>query len=208
MEFKEWEPIYSKILEDMGFSREDDEHAAIILSNMLDDSNSIEASVLSEIIDGRDILVCGNAPTLRDELDLVELDEYLIIVADGATSALIERDIIPDVIVTDLDGDVDKEVYANSMGSIVVVHAHGDNIDKLEMYVPQMIDMIGSTQSVPLANVHNFGGFSDGDRCVFIAKEFNAASITLLGFDLADENVTPIKGKKLNWARQLIDMII
>lgn len=207
MEFKDWEPIYSEILEDMGFSREGDEHAAIILSKMLTDSNSIEVSVLDELINGKDVLVCGNAPNLRNDLDLVDLDDYVIVVADAATTALLERDIVPDVIVTDLDGDIDNEILANNMGSIVVVHAHGDNIDKLEKYVPRMIDMIGSTQSVPLSNIHNFGGFSDGDRCVFIAKQFNASSITLLGFDFADENVTDIKKKKLNWAKKLIDMI-
>jgi len=89
----------------------------------------------------------------------------------------------------------------------VVVHAHGDNIEKMEKYVPLMQDMVGSTQSVPLENVYNFGGFSDGDRCVFIAKQFDAASITLVGFDLADDNVTSIKKKKLEWANRLIDMV-
>ncbi|WP_406661550.1 6-hydroxymethylpterin diphosphokinase MptE-like protein [Methanolobus sp. ZRKC3] len=208
MEFEKWEPIYSRVLEDMGFSREDDERAAIMLSHMLDPSNSVEPSVLGELIDGRDVLVCGNAPTLRTELDLVDLDDYLLVVADGAASALIERDVVPDVIVTDLDGDVEKEILANSRGSIVVVHAHGDNTDKLEKYVPLMQDMIGSTQSFPLSNVYNFGGFSDGDRCVFLAKEFGAASITLIGFDFTDPEVTSIKKKKLNWAKKLIDMII
>ncbi len=207
MDFKEWEPIYSEILEDMGFSREGDEQAAIILSKMLDGSNSVEVSVLDELISGKDVLVCGNAPCLRNDLDLVDIDDYVIVVADAATTALIEKDVVPDLIVTDLDGDLDNEILANSMGSIVVVHAHGDNIEKMEKYVPLMQDMVGSTQSVPLENVYNFGGFSDGDRCVFIAKQFDAASITLVGFDLADDNVTSIKKKKLEWANRLIDMV-
>jgi len=207
MDFKEWEPIYSEILEDMGFSREGDEQAAIILSKMLDGSNSVEVSVLDELISGKDVLVCGNAPCLRNDLDLVDIDDYVIVVADAATTALIEKDVVPDLIVTDLDGDLDNEILANSMGSIVVVHAHGDNIEKMEKYVPLMQDMVGSTQSVPLENVYNFGGFSDGDRCVFIAEQFDAASITLVGFDLADDNVTSIKKKKLEWANRLIDMV-
>jgi hypothetical protein len=84
------------------------------------------------------------------------------------------------------------------------VHAHGDNIDKLEKYVPLLHSIVGSTQSVPLKNVYNFGGFSDGDRCVFLAKEFGAAKINLIGFDFNDEDVTPTKKKKLHWAKTLI----
>ncbi|MBU2617645.1 MAG: DUF115 domain-containing protein, partial [Euryarchaeota archaeon] len=65
---------------------------------------------------------------------------------------------------------------------------------------------IGSTQSAPLKNVHNFGGFTDGDRCVFIAKEFGAESIALIGFDFEDSNVSEVKQKKLQWAKKLIMM--
>ena len=48
-------------------------------------------------------------------------------------------------------------------------------------------------------------GDSDGDRCAYLAKEFNAASITIIGFDLEDTDVSPMKKKKLKWARWLID---
>jgi len=204
MEFKQWEPIYLDILEDMGFSREEDEHAAIILSRMLNLDNTVDVSVLSKLIAGKRVIVCGNAPCLKDQLEVTDLSGYTVIAADGATAVLIDKDIVPDIIVTDLDGDLEKEILANKRGSVVVVHAHGDNIDKLERYVPLMKDIIGSTQSVPLVNVYNFGGFSDGDRCVFLADEFHASEIKLLGFDLDDVNVTDIKKKKLIWAKKLI----
>ncbi|WP_094228934.1 6-hydroxymethylpterin diphosphokinase MptE-like protein [Methanolobus psychrotolerans] len=207
MDFNQWEPIYESILKDMGFSREGDEQAALILSDMLCSSNSADISWLLELIEGRDILVCGNAPVLGDELELVYADDLIIIAADGATAVLVDRGIIPDVIVTDLDGDVEKEIFANKKGSLIVVHAHGDNIDKLKMYVPLLKKIIGSTQAAPLDNVFNFGGFSDGDRCVYLAKEFGAASINLVGFDFEDKNVNPVKKKKLEWARLLIERI-
>lgn len=205
MDFDRWEPIYLQILDDFGFSREGDERAAIILSEMLTDSNAVGTAVLTELIQGKDVLVCGNAPVLPDDLKFIDPEDYVIIAADGATAVLVDRGIIPDIIVTDLDGDVEKEIIANQKGSIAVVHAHGDNIDKLEKYVPRLKDIIGTTQSRPLKDVHNFGGFTDGDRCAYLAKEFNAASITIIGFDLEDTDVSPMKKKKLKWARWLID---
>lgn len=208
MDFNEWEPIYESILKDMGFSRKGDEQAALILSAMLNNSNTTGVHKLQQLIEGKDILVCGNAPLLRDELELINADDFVIIAADGAAAVLVDHDIIPKIIVTDLDGDVEKEIVANQRGCLMVVHAHGDNIDKLEMYVSQLTKMIGSTQAKPLGNVYNFGGFSDGDRCVYLAKEFGAASITLIGFDFNDENVDPVKKKKLKWACLLIEKII
>ncbi|MBP1910022.1 6-hydroxymethylpterin diphosphokinase MptE-like protein [Methanolobus bombayensis] len=205
MDFNEWKPIYESILKDMGFSREGDEQAALILSAMLNTSNSTDVSELKVLIEEKDVLVCGNAPVLAQELDLIDSDDFVIIAADGATAVLVDKGTIPDVIVTDLDGDVEKEIIANKEGSIMVVHGHGDNIDKLNTYVPRLSRIIGSTQAEPLENVFNFGGFSDGDRCAYLAKEFGAASITLVGFDFDDENVDPIKKKKLKWARLLIE---
>ncbi|WP_319507421.1 6-hydroxymethylpterin diphosphokinase MptE-like protein [uncultured Methanolobus sp.] len=208
MDFNEWEPIYESILKDMGFSREGDEQAALILSDMLTASNTTDILQLEQLIKGKDILVCGNAPVLRDELELVNTGDFIIIAADGATAVLVDNNIIPAIIVTDLDGDVEKEIISNQNGSVMVVHGHGDNIDKLEKYVSRLTKIIGSTQAAPLDNVYNFGGFSDGDRCVYLAKEFGAASITLIGFDFEDLDVNPIKQKKLKWARMLIENII
>lgn len=207
MDFDLWEPTYLKILADFGFSREEDEIAALILSDILNKGNSIDISVLDNLISDRDILVCGNAPILAGELDLIDTGEYVIITADGATAVLFDMGIVPDIIVTDLDGDVEKEIASNQKGAVVVVHAHGDNIDKIRKYVPRLNGIIGSTQSVPLGNVYNFGGFTDGDRCVYLAKEFGAASIMLVGFDFDDIDVSDMKRKKLGWAKLLIDAI-
>jgi len=68
--------------------------------------------------------------------------------------------------------------------------------------------VVGTTQARPLQHVHNFGGFTDGDRAVFAAQSLGAASITLLGFDLDDTRVDPIKRAKLAWARRLLGQIL
>ena len=36
---------------------------------------------------------------------------------------------------------------------------------------------------MPVKNVYNFGGFTDGDRSVFWAEEFGAKEIILIGMD-------------------------
>jgi len=205
MDFTDWEPIYQEILKDFDFDRGKDEHSARILSKLLD-NRSPSTQKLHEPLHQKSIIVCGNAPSLKEELDNVDISNHTIIAADGATSVLLEHAILPDVVVTDLDGNMDDIISADRLGSVIVVHAHGDNIPAVKRYVPLLNHVIGSTQSTPLKNVHNFGGFTDGDRCVFMARHFGAKSVTLLGFDFEDVTVSPIKKKKLQWAKKLIRM--
>ncbi len=205
MEFKDWKPIYEEILEDFGWREEKDEEAAKLLSRLLV-GKSGNVSILRNKIEVKDVLVCGNALTLSNDLDRMLVDKYVVIAADGATSTLLEKGIFPDIIVTDLDGYIPDEIKANRRGALMVVHAHGDNMSRLDN-VRNMRNVIGTTQAAPFENILNFGGLSDGDRCVFLAHEFGARSITLAGFNFMDEKVTDIKKKKLKWAQKLISMI-
>lgn len=231
MDFAEWEPIYKEIIKDFGFSREADEESARLLSTMID--KKISDMVYSQIeqkISGKSVIVCGKAAILSKDLEDIfvkykTLKDKTIIAADGATTLLFNIDpskikdlnehnlehfrypIIPDIIVTDLDGDVDDILTAEENGSLIVIHAHGDNIDKIKEYAPKFKKAIGTTQSRPFGNIYNFGGFTDGDRCVFLAKHFGASEIRLAGFDFEDQTVTERKKKKLKWARRLLAMI-
>ena len=214
MKFEEWEPIYNLILEDMHFDRLYDERSADLLSEILETEarkkipDVLEIDVLRNAILGKDVLVCGKAPRLKDDIKNIDIKKYVVIAADGATSILLNAGITPDIIVTDLDGNMDDEALANEKGAIMVVHAHGDNMDALSTELPRLKNVIGTTQAKPLKNVYNFGGFTDGDRSVFLAREMGAKSITLIGFDFNDVNVTPLKKKKLMWAEKLIDMVM
>jgi hypothetical protein len=205
MEYDKWEPIYKKIVEDFGFSEDADADAAQLLSNLLIGPVKADLNDLTDVIKGKDTLICGNAPTLKKDLEQVDPSSHVIIAADGATSVLLEQDLIPDVIVTDLDGDVEKEIEANKRGALMVVHAHGDNTGKILSFVPLLTNIIGTSQTKPPNGLFNFGGFTDGDRCVFMAHQLGATSMTLVGFDFDDDNVDEIKKKKLNWARRLIE---
>ena len=88
-------------------------------------------------------------------------------VADGATRLLIEKRIPINAVFTDLDG-ITKANFDNT--EFMIVHAHGDNIDKLTFFKNEIIsfpNLIVTTQVEPIENVINSGGFTDGDRILF-----------------------------------------
>ena len=207
MNFNDWEPIYQKILNDFGFSREEDERSAQLLSELLEEKSDslLPLEKLRSIIEDKEVIVCGKAPRLsKDVVKLQTKREKVIVAADGATTTLLSQGITPHVIVSDLDGVIDDIIEANERCAVIVVHAHGDNITKLKIYVPQLTKILGTTQSRPLSNVFNFGGFTDGDRAVYLAKELGAKKINIIGFDFEDATVGAMKKKKLLWAKRLI----
>ncbi|MCK9566907.1 MAG: DUF115 domain-containing protein [Methanothrix sp.] len=203
MQFATWEPIYQSILQDFGFSPCLDVEAAKLLAELLRDREPLLCAA-EAIVAGHRAVICGNAPSLEAELIGLQERGAVFLAADGATSVLLRNGIVPAIVVTDLDGPFPAILKANQMGSIVVVHAHGDNLDALNRYVPLLERIIGTVQCRPPPGLYNFGGFTDGDRCVFLAKELGAASIKLVGFDFEDESVTPRKKRKLEWAKRLI----
>ncbi len=235
MELKEWESIYNEIIEDFGFSKEDDLKSALILSNILKNSkNNISLKYVDKLIKDREVYIFGAGPSLKehvnilkDMIDNAESDDhnrtkYLIISADGATKALLEENIVPDIIVSDLDGDLNAIIECNRKGSIVVVHAHGDNVEIIKTYAPKLRNIIGSSQ-VPkeIPNIINYGGFTDGDRCCFFAEHFGAKRMILCGMDFGEyttkysrpylkndiEKADNIKIKKLQYAKKLINWL-
>lgn len=207
MQFTVWQPIYYSILQDFGFSKERDEEAGELLAGILRGRESMLPAARF-IVSGRRAIVCGNAPKLGRELEGLQDRSAVFLAADGATAVLLEHNIVPDIVVTDLDGPFPALLKANRMGSIIVVHAHGDNLDALKRCVPELKRVIGTVQCWPLPGLHNFGGFTDGDRTVFLAGELGATSIELLGFDFEDESVTPRKKRKLQWAKRLIKLAL
>ena len=153
-------------------------------------------------------MIFGNAPSLDRELDALPPMDAASIAADGAAAVLLRRGIVPDVVVSDLDGPFPAILEACQKKAIIVVHAHGDNLDALARYVPQLENVIGTCQCRPSGGLYNFGGFTDGDRSVFLAVELGASSIELVGFDFEDQSVTPRKRKKLAWAKRLIEIAL
>ena len=202
MDFRDWEPHYREILDYFGFDREQDEEAARLLASLMTRDNLLS---LASLTCGNEVTVCGNAPCLKDELGKVR---GVVFAADAAAEVLDAHGIRPDAIFTDLDGATDLFITLNKQGTIIVVHAHGDNIALLKHWVPRFPGpVVATTQATPLPHVHNFGGFTDGDRAVFAADALGASHITLIGFDLDDTRVDPLKRGKLIWARRLLALI-
>ena len=205
MDFEDWAPYYQKILEEFRFSREADERAAALLAKRLGGSRIIPAD-LDRLLRDKTVTVAGNAATLERESHRIE---GVLIAADEATSVLRARQRRPDLIVTDLDGTVEDQIAANREGAIAVVHAHGDNVPAIERWAPRFEGRtMATTQSRPFDDVHDFGGFTDGDRGVLLAAHFGARSIRLVGFDFENPNAkdrpAEVKRRKLDWAYILI----
>lgn len=200
-----WDEYYVRILDYFGFSREDDEEAARLLSSILPRN---DISLLTDTISGSDVIVAGNAPSLLDDIRDTDFDGKVVIAADAAARVMKNGGVIPDIVFTDLDGLDDDVLEMNEAGTILAVHAHGDNMPLVKSWVPKMKGpVVGTTQSTPLENVYNFGGFSDGDRGVFAAYELGANSVSLIGFDLDDKSVDPVKHGKLMIARKLLHLL-
>ncbi len=208
MDLRKWDIIYQQIVRDFGFDTTKDERSALILSSLLTLKGCCEEtqSKLRHIIREREVLVCGKAPTLVGDIKNGKIEtRETIIAADGATSVLLAQGVIPHIIVSDLDGSINDLKRANAMCAIMVIHAHGDNIDAIKTHVPLLSSVLGTAQSKPLKNVLNIGGFTDGDRAVFLAKEFGARQVSAIGFDFFDNNVSPTKKKKLQWAKKFLE---
>lgn len=219
MKWNHWKSFYFQILNIMGYDKEKDREAALLLRELLlENKNYILAGDIRERIEEK-VYVFGAGPSLEKKLEKREFGGTLVS-SDGATSALLENGIVPHIIVTDLDGNFEDIKRANGLGAYVVVHAHGDNMDKLKYYVPKLKNVLGTCQTEPLDIVYNFGGFTDGDRAVFLAEELGAKKIFLIGFDFGEivgkwskpylKEHTPIwesKKKKFEIAQTLLEWL-
>jgi hypothetical protein len=227
MNLTHWMPWYQKILKDFGFSQNHDEKSAEILNQLLKAQGGLSPC---DILVKDKAIIFGAGPSLKgnihqlqgqEKLHQLRLDEFTIIAADGATTALLEEGLVPDVVVTDLDGRIENLYHAHGEGAVLVVHAHGDNQGKLKNHVPHLDKVLGTTQSRPMGMVHNWGGFTDGDRAVFLAVELGVKTIILAGMDfgtnttrysrpeLASEvaEADEIKQLKLRYAKKLVEWV-
>ena len=227
MEFGLWEKYYTEILDDFGFSRQNDEASAKLLDEILSVEGCLTLDDLKGFVDFSDkYIVFGAGPSLKEHekylKDNYDLKDYVLVAADGATTALIEEKIAPDIIATDLDGNLDDILLANFRGANIAIHAHGDNIDKIANLTTFFTSVIGTTQAQPIGNLYNFGGFTDGDRAIFLSVALNASQITLAGMDFGDKvtrysrpniegdlaEADEFKRKKLNYAEKFTQWIV
>jgi uncharacterized Rossmann fold enzyme len=209
MEYVRWEPLYEEILRDFGFPPERDVEAARALERMLPRP---EPSLrLLEGFAGKRVAIIGPA-CAHEELASIASSVRHITAADSAVSVFGDSVAVPAAIVTDLDGDLRKIAHFASLGSVVVVHAHGDNIHLLDNAKGFGEHVLGTCQSKPFGKLFNFGGFTDGDRAAFLAEAFGASSVELIGFDFENPSRKEggdarVKLRKLAWAKRLLGLV-
>jgi len=179
-----WKKRYSEIRKEFNYSGKKDIESAVILNSIIKKSN-INEKIISLVKD-KTVFVIGSGPSLSTAIPVLKnFKKTIKIAADSSVKLLVENGIIPDIVITDLDGD---ESILKKIGkkSIFIVHAHGDNIEKLE-FAKKFTKCIGTTQSNPFEKIQNFGGFTDGDRGVFLANHFDAKKIILFGMDFGEK---------------------
>ena len=233
IEFKAW---YRKIISDFNFDPQKDRVARDYLSHILEKKNksyNLEEVLLSfqeNIQKKQHICVYGCGPSLDESVDFILsnlgknfFNNGINLAADGAARLLIERNIPIDGIITDLDGITKQDFFK---AKFMVVHAHGDNINVLEDFKNSIIEfpkLIGTSQSEPVHNLINPGGFTDGDRILTLIMSFLLPHqyLYLIGMDFADivgkhsklnketdYLAGSIKLKKLRYALQIIEWLI
>ena len=211
-----WKTKFKEIRKEFGYREKDDFLSAKKLNSLLE--KRFSKKQLQEKITDKTVFIIGAGPSLSKSLTYIKKCKNVTkIVADGAVEALSKKDIKPDILVTDLDGDLNSIRKIGRTKIPIIVHAHGDNHDKLEI-VKEFANVVGTTQTEEFGKMKNFGGFTDGDRCVFLANHFKAKKIILFGMDfgtrigrysktrVVDRNIKIAKlqrGKKLlEWLAQ------
>ncbi|TFG17470.1 MAG: DUF115 domain-containing protein [Promethearchaeota archaeon] len=230
-EFKDW---YNTIIEDFNFDAQKDIFAREFLSNIIKEKKNwnIDAilSSFQDFLSKKEvILVYGCGISLELTIDFLLKNDInlnnkniLNIAADGASRLLRERKIEIGAIFSDLDGITANEfIYSD----YIIVHAHGDNIDKLKRFEKEILEfrnIIFTCQVEPDDNIINTGGFTDGDRILYFLRSMllPSQSIFLIGMDFTNKvgkysklgyqknhKASKRKQKKLKYAEQLIDWL-
>jgi len=208
-----WNKKYKEIITEFGYDKKKDQNSAKILDSLL--KKRVSTEKLRHLIEDQPVFVIGAGPSLIFSIPfLKKFKKITKIVADSAIKTFVENGISPDIVVTDLDGDAKSIKKVGRKGAIMVTHAHGDNIEKLNM-VLQFENCIGTTQTRKFGKIYNFGGFTDGDRAVFLASYFKAKKIFLFGMDFGTEIGQyskpmvnkKIKLKKLRRGKKLLEWL-
>lgn len=189
-----WLKTYSLIRLFMGYSYYLDLEAAKIIEEILAEKawkgELVTLDDLCSMIDGRNICIIGGGESAEFQIAAKECDSF--IAADGAATLILKHSLQrPVVVVGDLDGSWHGYLWAQkSLGGKAkfVIHAHGDNIGALKTLVRRLRGVAGTVQVRPLGDYSLIlGGFTDGDRCLFLALHCKPAELAFTGMDFASK---------------------
>ncbi len=196
----QWNNEYLKIVAKLNLSIKEDIKSTRQLESFLNEKLPYEANFILEKVEyvlKHPILVVGAGPSLDIDLELCVqhsiINDLKIIAIDGSCSLFQQHQIIPDIVISDLDGEWSAIRWAISRGAIALIHAHGDNRTIIQDFFEEthLLDkkplIWGTTQNKLKTNLFNFGGFTDGDRGIFLAIHFQSPIIGLIGFDFGEK---------------------
>ncbi|MHA1610746.1 MAG: 6-hydroxymethylpterin diphosphokinase MptE-like protein [Promethearchaeota archaeon] len=231
--FREFSKTFISIQNSFGFDPNKEILSRNRLSQILQDRDPTPLiNEITQMALERTICFFGAGPSLpshieaQQEVWINQRENYYLIAADGSANALLDKFLVPDVIISDLDG-LSKEQMENFLqrGVIVVVLAHGDNTQVVETFSPlfkKYPRIIGTTQASAVFPIINPGGFTDGDRGLFLLHHLVPLSqpFYLFGYEfeaaigkysknhyLEDRPITETKQKKLIICRDLIHQL-
>ncbi|RDE15142.1 MAG: 6-hydroxymethyl-7,8-dihydropterin pyrophosphokinase [Candidatus Thorarchaeota archaeon] len=191
MDWSDWQPVYLAIAKRLSLDIDADRKATALLTSLLEDIDP--APLLNKLenkIRNRIVVVCGAGPSLGQQLDEVmsmpETVDAIYVAADGAASAFLELGRKCDILVTDLDGNNDDLKTMMNHGALPIIHAHGDNMHRVEEFVPTLNTALGSTQVEPTDRAFLWGGFTDGDRACHITLHYAPRRLILVGMDFGN----------------------
>lgn len=146
-----------------------------------------------DAVAGKVAVIFGAGPSLEWSLRYLKplikgsRENLCLLAADGATTALINEGLVPDIVTTDLDGDLNSLIEANLRGSVIMLHVHGDNLQEvLRSYYRFPGAVLLTTQVHPRSCILGIGGFTDGDRAVLVALRNQAEAVVLIGMDFGE----------------------
>ncbi len=167
-----WLEVYDAIRGLMGYSMTSDYESCRIA----------EEYYFKALLEGRGLRIIDVCRVLRDPVCVVggsaDLEYHVsklykcrsVIAANGSSTLLLSYGVVPDVIVTDLDGSWDTLIKCSKLGSILVVHAHGDNIHAIKSLLPHLDNIVITCQTPPpIGYATILGGFTDGDRAIVLS---------------------------------------
>ena len=199
MLWNQWEQYYERIVSEIGIDKKKDEVEGIYWNEVINDVKNSREIIENSIYETKrrfktsHVFIFGAGPSLSTHLNIFkdinyQVKNYVILSSDGATQALIENNIVPDIVCSDFDGDMESIIEAGRKKSIIFLHAHGDNHHLVEKWFPELSQLeywVPTIQTKPIFPlIYNYGGFTDGDRALSLALHYTKpCTIVLYGFD-------------------------
>ena len=232
MDWLSFEPHYKRVASDLELNiAKDYEITEKFISLLKHDNSHGFNSILEKIlhIEKSKGWIFGAGPSLENDFEIFSKNYMpetdLIVGVDGSSLFLREQGYLPDIIFSDLDGSLDALLDCTSQGSILILHAHGDNFNIVKKFYPEIVkyDFLPTVQTKPFEPfVYNFGGFTDGDRAISGFLEwFPSITVLLLGFTFgkiqgkyskptklkSHTEAAEFKLKKLKFAKEFIQIL-